>query len=265
MIMNEPSIEVENFSFAFGNKRILNRVSLKVSAGDYLSIIGPNGAGKTTLIKCLNRILSGGQGSIKIKGKPLKLYSQKELAMAVSYVPQADGRQLPFTVEEFITMGRYPYLSPFSSVSRQDRGIVRRAMELTATDSFADRTLNSLSAGERQKVFIAAAVAQEAGILLLDEPTTFLDYKHQVEIRRLIKDLNRHHGTTIVAVTHDINDAVVSGSRVLALKAGELLFDGSARELIRQGLLENIYETSFFLIDHPRTGRPIIVPEETEP
>ena len=104
--MNEPAIEVENFSFAFGSKRILDRVSLKVSVGDSLSIIGPNGAGKTTLIKCLNRILSGGQGSVKIKGKPLELYSQKELAMAVSYVPQADGRQLPFTVEEFVTMGR---------------------------------------------------------------------------------------------------------------------------------------------------------------
>ena len=142
---------------------------------------------------------------------------------------------------------------------------MRRAMELTATDSFAARTLGSLSGGERQKVFIAAAVAQEADILLLDEPTTFLDYRHQVEIRRLIKDLNRHHNTTIMAVTHDINDAVVSGSRVLARKAGELLFDGSPQELIRQGLLENIYETSFFLIDHPRTGRPIITPEESEP
>jgi len=263
--MKEPAIEVDTFSFSFGNKRILNKVSLEVASGDYLSIIGPNGAGKTTLIKCLNRILSGGRGSIKIRGKPLESYSQKELARAVSYVPQADGRQLPFTVEEFVTMGRYPYLRPFSSAGREDREIVNRAMALTATDSLAGRTLDSLSGGERQKVFIAAVVAQRAGILLLDEPTTFLDYKHQIEIRRLLKELNREHGTTIVSVTHDINSAVLTGNRVLALKAGEVVFDGSARELIHPRLLETIYETSFLLMDHPGTGRPIIAPEDIGP
>ena len=214
---------------------------------------------------CLNRILSGGQGSIRIKGKPLELYSQKELARAVSYVPQADGRQLPFTTEEFVTMGRYPYLSPFSSVSCEDRKLVRRVMELTATDSLAERTLDSLSGGERQKVFIAAAVAQGAEIVLLDEPTTFLDYRHQVEIRRLLKELNRDHGATIIAVTHDLNSAVFSGNRVLALKAGEILFDGEATELIQSQLLESIYDTSFSLMNHPRTGRPFIAPEEIWP
>ncbi|MEN6498247.1 MAG: ABC transporter ATP-binding protein, partial [Thermoguttaceae bacterium] len=150
-------IDVRDFSFCIGKKTILRDVSFSVSEGEYLTIIGPNGAGKTTLLKCLDRILTGGSGTIEVYGRPLASYSQKELAQRISYVPQADGRVFPFTVEQFVLMGRYPYLSPFSTVSRADWGVVRETLHRTGIEEFAQRLLGTLSGGERQKVYIAAA------------------------------------------------------------------------------------------------------------
>ncbi|HUU30353.1 MAG TPA: ABC transporter ATP-binding protein [archaeon] len=260
--MNETVLEIENYSLYGGRKQILKDVSLTVRRSDYLSIIGPNGAGKTTLLRCLTRILTGGKGRITLCGRKLESYGQKELARLVSYVPQLDGRILPFTVEEFVSMGRYPYLSPFSSLTDEDKTIVRRILEMTSTARFADHRMVTLSGGERQKVFIAAALAQGADILLLDEPTSFLDYKHQVEITGLLETLNRADGKTILAVTHDINNAVLSCNRILALKDGAVVFQGTAGELMRKDLLESIYDTAFLFIDHPQEGLPIIRPQE---
>jgi len=257
----EAVIRVRDFSFRLGRKEILREVSFDVCGGEYLAIVGPNGAGKTTLVKCLDRILVGGSGQIEICGRPLVRYHQKELARLISYVPQADGRVFPFTVEQFVLMGRYPYLNPFSAVSRADRQAVRRAMELTGTSEFADRRLDTLSGGERQKVYIAAAVAQQTRILLLDEPTTFLDYRHQGEIRGLLSRINRTSGVTIVAVTHDVNHAVLQSDRVLALRDGRVAFCGLPEEIMKQDVLRQIYGTSLMLVDHPQVRLPVIVPQ----
>ncbi|OGG03377.1 MAG: ABC transporter ATP-binding protein [Candidatus Glassbacteria bacterium RIFCSPLOWO2_12_FULL_58_11] len=261
--MSEAVIEIEDFTYASGAKRILNQVSFRVGEADYLSIIGPNGAGKTTLLKCLNRILPGGEGTIKIRGRRLESYSQRALARLVSYVPQLDGRALPFSVDEFVSMGRYPYLNPFSPLSAEDRRVVREILERTGTLDFAGRRLDTLSGGERQKVFIAAALAQGAEILLLDEPTSFLDYRHQVEIHRLLRELNREHGKTVLAVTHDINNAVLACNRVLALKEGRKVFEGEARELVRKETLEGIYETAFLFVENPYSALPLVRPAES--
>ncbi len=182
----------------------------------------------------------------------------------MSYVPQADGRTLPFTVQEFVMMGRYPYLSPFSSVTRDDEEAVRQALVLTGTDEFAERTLATLSGGERQKVFIAAALAQGARILLLDEPTTFLDYRHQCEIQGILRRVNRERRSTIVAVTHDINIAVLWSERVLALKGGGVAYWGSAEGIMSNAILEDLYGMRFRFSEHPITGRAFVVPEVVE-
>jgi len=253
-------IRLDNFSFHLDGKPILRNVSFSVGEGEYLAIVGPNGAGKTTLIKCLDRLLIGGTGRIEICGRPLWQYRQKELARLLSYVPQADGRVFPFTVEQFVLMGRYPFLSPFSAVSKEDRREVARAMELTGTSQFSDRLLNTLSGGERQKVYVAAALAQGGKIMLLDEPTTFLDYRHQAEISALLSEINRNSGVTIVAVTHDVNQAVLRSDRIVALRAGRAVFCGPAREIVSGGVLEQIYGTRLLLVDHPQTGLPVIVP-----
>ena len=262
--MKRALIEIQSYSFRIDGKEILKDVSLAVREGEYLSVIGPNGAGKTTLLKCLIRILTGGIGSIKVDGRPLEAYTQRELANLMSYVPQADGRALPFTVHEFVMMGRYPYLSPFSSVTKEDEEAVRRALALTGTTEFAERILATLSGGERQKVFIAAALAQGARILLLDEPTTFLDYRHQSEIQGILKRVNRERGVTMVAVTHDLNNAVLWGERVLALKGGAVAFCGPAEEVMSNAILEDLYGMSFQFSEHPRSRRPFVVPEVVE-
>ena len=253
-------VEVRNFSFRRGQKEILREVSFAVRRGEYLTIVGPNGAGKTTLLKCIDRILHGGSGEIEIFGRPLASYRQKELARRVSYVPQADGRVFPFTVEQFVLMGRYPHLSPFSSVGKHDRRAVREALELTATLEFADRLLDTLSGGERQKVYIAAALAQGADVLLLDEPTTFLDYRHQAEVCRLLARANQESGVTIVAVTHDVNHAALESDRIVALREGAVAFVGLPGEIMQPDVLRGIYGTAFLLVDHPRAEFPMIVP-----
>ena len=253
-------IDVARFSFRFGSTPVLRDVSFSVRAGEYLSIVGPNGAGKTTLLKCLDRIYRGGTGRIAIFGRPLALYRQRELARLLSYVPQADGPLVAFTVEQFVLMGRYPYLNPLSSIAHQDRQAVRRVMRRTGIEPLAHRTLDTPSGGDRQKVYIAAALAQGAEVLLLDEPTTFLDYRHQAEIRDLLGEVNRQSAVTIVAVTHDVNRAALDSDRIIALSAGSVVFDGTPAQIMRPQTLQRIYGTPFLLVDHPEGDVPMIAP-----
>lgn len=256
----EPSvIEMRGFSFRLESKDILHNVSLTVRQGEYLAIVGPNGAGKTTLLKCLDRIYTGGTGEIRVFGRPLASYRQKELARRISYVPQADGRVFPFTVAQFVLLGRYPYLSPFSSIGKEDRRAVSQALERTGTTEFSDRLLDTLSGGERQKVYIAAALAQGADVLLLDEPTTFLDYRHQAEVRALLARVNAS-GVTVVTVTHDVNRAVLESHRIVALRSGSVVFCGPPAEIMKPEVLQAIYETEFLLVPHPHVDLPVIVP-----
>ena len=206
--MSQPMIQAVNLSIRLSGKYILQDVSLSAGGGDYISIIGPNGAGKTTLIKCLGRIYKDWGGSIQIDGKPINEYSTKELAQLLSYVPQAEDRTLPFNVEEFVMMGRYPHLSPFTTLKMEDREAVNNAISLTGIESLRSQLMNTLSGGERQMAFIAGALVQGAKIFLLDEPTTFLDYRHQTAVMRILKTICRETGITIIAVHHDINMAI---------------------------------------------------------
>jgi len=263
--MSNIIIEIENLSLSISKKEILKSISFQIFEGDFLSIIGPNGAGKTTLLKCMMRINSGYEGTIRFRGKSTHKMSQKSLARQISYVPQSNGRIFPFTVEEFVMMGRYPHLSPFTSFSVEDKDVVSKALHLTKTEHLAHRQLNTLSGGEKQIVFIAAALAQGAKIMLLDEPTTFLDPKHEAEIYTILKKLNRELGMTIVSVTHDINSAVLQSDRIIVLKDGNVMFIGDAQHVMENRILERAYEKSFTFLDHPKTGQKIIAPEVAEP
>jgi len=254
------ALEVVGFSFWLGDKQILQDISFQAAEGEYVSIIGPNGAGKTSLLKCLLGIYRGGQGVIRWFGRPLGGYKRRQLARRISYVPQADGRLPPFTVEEFVLLGRYPYLSPFTTIRPEDRQAARQAMEATQVADLADRLLETLSGGERQKVFLAAALAQGADVLLLDEPTTFLDYHHQAEIRALLRRLNAA-GRTILTVTHDVNPAALDSHRILALREGRIVFYGPPGQLMQPDILRHIYGTELALVVHPITGQMIIVPD----
>lgn len=259
-----PLIHIRNYSFAINGIDILDDIILDVGEGEFLAIIGPNGAGKTTLIKCLVRINTGGTGDISLDGKPLESFRQKELARLAGYVPQSDGRSLPFTVEEFVLMGRYPYLGPLSPPGKEDELAARGALELTGTARLAGRFLDTLSGGERQSVLIAAALAQGSRILLLDEPTTFLDPKHVADIHRILRRVNRERKMTVVMVTHDINGAALLSDRIAVLKAGRVAFTGPPESVMCNEVLERIYEKPFLFVAHPVTGRRLIVPSEVE-
>lgn len=258
--MDKPLIKIENYYFSIDNNTILKDISLEVNEGEYLSVIGPNGAGKTTLLKCLMRIYTGGEGTITLAGKSLDAYRQKELAKHLSYVPQSDGRRLDFTVYEFVMMGRYPYLNPFTSVRHEDKQAVSEALASTETEHLSDRYVDTLSGGERQNVFIAAAIAQGSRILLLDEPTTFLDPRHQSDIHKTLKRVNSERGITNVSVTHDINSATFLSDRVIILKEGTVAFSGSPSEVMCNEVLEGIYDKTFLFVNHPSTGQPVIIP-----
>jgi ABC-type cobalamin/Fe3+-siderophores transport system ATPase subunit len=253
-------LEAKNFSFSIGEKEILRDVSFAVRRGEYVAIAGPNGAGKTTLLKCFDRIFTGGAGELLIDGISRDRFRQKAIARLVAYVPQADSRTIPFTVEQFLLMCRYPYLSPFASVKKTDRLAVSEAMMQTNTAQFAGRPISTLSGGERQKVYIAAALAQGAHIWLLDEPTTFLDYNRQNEILSLLASVNKDFGVTILAVTHDLNHAVLEADRVVALKAGVVVFNGEPTGIMKHDVLEQIYDTPLLMVEHPLKNISMIVP-----
>jgi iron complex transport system ATP-binding protein len=238
------AIEVKNLSIELGGTEILRSVSLDIAQGEYVSIIGPNGAGKTTLMRCLLGMYPY-QGSVRISGAECSEADPKELARQVSYVPQTHDMEFPLPVFDFVMMGRYPYLSPLAPAQKKDTEAVERAMEVTGTTVFRDRLLRTLSGGERQKVYIAAALAQETPVMLLDEPATFLDWKHQAEVMQLLKKINRECGATIVAVNHDLNSAAHWSDRIIALKDGSVLFHGAPDELIQPDPLEKLFETTF--------------------
>ncbi|MBN1382785.1 MAG: ABC transporter ATP-binding protein [Deltaproteobacteria bacterium] len=259
--MGNPLIDIQHLSLSLGGKAILQNISLAVPRGDMVSLIGPNGAGKTSLLKCLIRIYTPAEGDIKIDGQSLQGYGSKALARRISYVPQEEGGSSPFTVREYVSMGRYPYFHPFSSSSAADKEAIRSALAITGMSAFADRSLGTLSGGERQKASIAAALAQGAEMMLLDEPSAFLDPRNQADILALLSRINHEQGVTILSVTHDINTAAITSRHAAALVEGKLAYWGGTDELMENDILKKIYGISFLFASHPKTGVKLVIPD----
>ncbi len=258
--MTAPAILVEGLSVRFGNAEILREIELRVENGGFLAVIGPNGAGKSTLLRCLDGIVEPSGGRVEISGRPVQGYSRRELARTVSYVPQPDAGSLDFTVRSFVEMGRFPFLTAWAALTEADQAAVSEAMDLTEVTEFADRPMASLSGGERQRASIAAALAQGSSILLLDEPTSFLDYRHQAQILDLLDLLHREKGLTVVVVTHDLNSAVASADTVLALKDGRVERVGPPADLLDERVLAEIFDAEFRLVEGGRRGLPFVLP-----
>jgi iron complex transport system ATP-binding protein len=260
--MSNAAIKVSSLSCSLGGADILRNVSANIATGETWSIVGANGAGKSTLLKCLMRIHNRWTGDIHIDDRPLASYSQRDLARRVAYVPQAgNDQQFPYTVREFVRMGRYPYSGPFGSSHEGDRDAIDNAMERAGITAFANRSMRTLSGGERQKVFIAAALAQGGDILLLDEPTAFLDYRHQAEVYQILHAINRDAGATIVTVTHDVNAAILMGGHALALRDGQVAFSGSIHNMADEKTLSQIFDATFRFIHDPQTGLDLVAPQ----
>ncbi|HZE98319.1 MAG TPA: ABC transporter ATP-binding protein [Planctomycetota bacterium] len=259
--MTEPAVSVERYSLRLGDREVLRDLTFSIPAGDWTALIGPNGAGKTTLLKALLRILRGGRGGIRIAGVPLDSYSQFDLARRLAYVPQGEGRSAPFTVREMVEMARYPHRGPLAPLRPEDRSEIDRALQETGMSGFSSRSMDALSGGERQKALLAAALAQQSEILLLDEPTAFLDPSQQADVLGVLGRAHREKGMTIVAVTHDLNEALTHARRVIALREGAVVFDGPSADLTSGDVLRRIYDHDFVIGTHPKTGRPVLFPE----
>jgi len=255
-----PKILVEDLTVRFGEAEILHEVSLAVGRGEFLTVIGPNGAGKSTLLRCFDGILEPSAGRVLIDDRPLTEIARRELARTVSYVPQPDAGPLDYSVRSFVEMGRFPHVNAWAALTKDDAEAVTDAMELTGVAELSDRSMSSLSGGERQRASIAAALAQGGSILLLDEPTSFLDYRHQVQILDLLDRLHDESGMTIVAVTHDLNSTVASSDWVLALKDGRVAATGKPAELLDTDALAAIYDADFRLIEGGHRGLPLVLP-----
>lgn len=249
-----PALEVEGLTFRPNGKAILDRVGFVVHPGEFVAIMGPNGAGKSTLLKHLNRILPVRQGHVRVAGRPVESYGYRALAREMAYVPQAKGFIPPYRVMEFLLLSRHPHLGLFASPGSAEEERALQALELVGMGEFSERTLDSLSGGERQKIYIAAAVVQETPMILLDEPATYLDPHHTLEIYALLRDLNRKAGKTVVMVTHEVNAALTLAHRVLCLRNGRVLFYGSPCSLLEGGRLDEVYGVPFHkfeCISHP--------------
>jgi iron complex transport system ATP-binding protein len=252
-----PALRTESLTFAYKDKPVLDNVSLSVEHGEMVGILGPNGSGKTTLLKIFSAVLTG-TGEVKVNGRRIETYGKRELSRLFAVVPQESQVLFPYTVAEIVLMGRASYHSPLALEGERDIEVARASMELTDCLSFAERYLHELSGGEKQRVIIARALAQEPEILLLDEPSAFLDLKHQVQIFELMRRLNRERGLTIVAALHDLNLAALFFPRLVILRGGIVYRDGSPKDILTEETIEEIYGIKVRVEQDPSNQRPQI-------
>jgi iron complex transport system ATP-binding protein len=249
-------LRAEKVGFQYGGQWVLRDISFAVREGEIIGIIGPNGSGKTTLLKILDGILTPREGRVWLRDKDLSQLGRETLAKVIGVVPQDYSMFFPFSVEEIVLMGRTPHLGLLRFEGQKDFAIARRAMELTETTEFSRRGMGELSGGERQRVLIARAVTQEPEVLLLDEPTTYLDIKHQVALFQLMKTLHEKGNLTVIVVTQDINLAAQYCHRILLIKSGQYFSMGTPAEVVTPENIRQVYETDVLIDPHPRTGLP---------
>ena len=254
-------LEVDDISLSLDGRRILKDISLSVGEGEFLALMGPNGSGKTTLLRCIMNYLKPEHGAVLVDAKPIHTMSDRDLSRMLAVVPQSSQIDFSFTAHEMVMMGRTPHArSRLSGESKSDEQVVRRSMERTNTWRFADRDFSSLSGGERQRVIIARALAQDPKLLLLDEPTVYLDITGQLEIMDLLRELNQG-GLTIIAVMHDINLASRYCNRVALLHEGRLESHGTPEEVFTPENIARIYDVDVIVRRDPLTNSVSVIPK----
>jgi iron complex transport system ATP-binding protein len=234
-------LSCSQLSVSYGRRRALNGFSLSMARGEIRALIGPNGSGKSTALQALAGLITPSQGKAEIDGATVATMSRRAIAKKLAFLPQQPTAPDEMTIAQLVRQGRFPHVGLFRSYDRKDEEAIEWALESTGLSALADRTLQELSGGERQRAWISAALAQEAEILLLDEPTSFLDIGYQVEVLDLVHRLSRERGVTIVMAIHDINQAIAISDRISLLEKGELRFDGVPRKLAESGLIERTF------------------------
>lgn len=251
------TLEVQNLYAGYDDSNVLQDVSLQIPERKITMMIGPNGCGKSTLLKTMAGIITPQKGEVLLDGVALKGMKRKQIARRLALLPQSPLVPEGLRVRELVQYGRFPYQKAMRSLTRQDHDIVTWAMEKTGVYAHADTYVNELSGGQRQRVWIAMALAQKTGILLLDEPTTYLDIAHQLEILELLRALNEQEQTTIILVIHDLNQAAKFADHVIGMKAGRALYSGEAKDVISEQQLLQLYDIHAKIVQDEEHGYPI--------
>lgn len=256
----EHSLRAESLISGYGGRTIINGVDLILPAGRISVIVGANACGKSTLLKTLSRLLPAQNGHVLLDGKRIDQLPSKELARTMGLLPQQPIAPEGIAVADLVGRGRHPHQKLFRSWTAEDDRAVAEALIATGVVELAERPVDELSGGQRQRVWIAMALAQETDILLLDEPTTFLDVAHQIEVLDLLTDLNRSRGTTIAMVLHDINLAARYADHLFAVRNGEMIASGPPQETVTTELVAEVFGLDAVVIADPVSGSPLVLP-----
>lgn len=249
-----------NLSVGYDDKIIVKDATIDIEKGSIVSIIGPNGSGKSTLLKSVARLLKHKSGTIKLCGTNMCCLKTKEIAKRMSVLSQTNVTPEDMTVKRLVEYGRLPHRNWYQTATKEDYEIVRWALKHTNMEKFENRRLCCLSGGERQRAWIAMALAQKPEVLLLDEPTTYLDISHQYEVMNLVESLNKHLGVTIVMVLHDLNQAIRYSDKIYALKSGCIVSQGKPAEVLTVDTIKEIYSLDVEILENANYGKPLVVP-----
>ena len=256
----QSALETKSVTLAYEQNVIAKNLSVEIPNGKFTVIVGPNGCGKSTLLRSLSRLLLPQSGKILLNGENIHSQSTREVAKKLGLLPQSAIAPNGIKVIDLVSRGRFPHQKWFQPWSEADQKAVELAMQATGVMDFAQHNVDQLSGGQRQRVWVAMALAQETSLLLLDEPTTYLDIAHQIELMDLFQDLNRIQGHTLVAVLHDLNHACRYADHLIMIKAGEVIATGSPNEIVTEALIKQIFGLSCLILPDPISNTPLIIP-----
>jgi iron complex transport system ATP-binding protein len=260
MKANQPRLRADGITLDYDGHVVVDGLDIAIPDGEVTAIIGPNACGKSTLLRALARLLRPSAGQVILDGEQIHKLPTKEVARRLGLLPQTPIAPEGIMVVDLIARGRTPHQKLFQQWSEADESAVRSALEATGTADLADRPVDELSGGQRQRVWIAMALAQETELLLLDEPTTFLDIAHQIDVLDLVQQLNRERGRTVVVVLHDLNLACRYATHVVAMRDGSLVAAGRPSEVITADTVRDVFGLESLIIDDPVSGTPLVVP-----
>lgn len=250
----------ESLTLGYGKKIVAHDLTVNIPDGHFTAIIGPNGCGKSTLLRTLSRLMTPVEGHVFLDGEQIQRFASKEVARRIGLLAQNATTPGDITVQGLVSRGRYPHQPLFTRWRKEDEDAVNRAMQATGITDLARQSVDTLSGGQRQRAWIAMVLAQETSIMLLDEPTTWLDISHQIDLLELLSELNRTQGYTLAAVLHDLNQACRYATHLIALRDGEIVAQGAPKEIVTPALIERIYGMRCMIIDDPVAGTPLVVP-----
>lgn len=254
-------LEVKNLTTGYGHTKIIENLDLSIPEGQVTALIGANGCGKSTLLKTICRIIPPMGGEVLLDGKSIWSFKSRELAKKVAILPQNPTAPGELTVRELVMYGRAPHQgSLFARTTKEDRDMVDWALKETELTKFADRSIVNMSGGQRQRAWIAMAIAQNTDILFLDEPTSFLDVAHQMDVLHLVEYLNKKYNKTIIMVIHELNEAARFADYIVAMKDGKIEYQGTSHEIFHNAMLKDVFGVDSTIMNDPRTDRPFCIP-----